>query len=206
MDKKQQKLARARAWKARNKDKVKSYRSKYHTDRKEEQNKKSAEWRATNLELYKEIKQKSDTKYRLENAEKIKASRHARKHKINAYQNERYATDPKYAMVKRLSASLNQSLRRARANKTTNTMKLVGCTSEELMVYLESQFLSGMTWENRRMWHIDHILPCASFDLTDPEQQKKCYHYSNLRPLWAKLNLAKGKRIIPCQCYPHSSP
>ena len=54
-----------------------------------------------------------------------------------------------------------------------------------------------MTWENhgRYGWHIDHIMPCSSFDLTDPEQQKKCFHYTNLQPLWAHENMSKGAKI-----------
>ncbi len=64
--------------------------------------------------------------------------------------------------------------------------------------HLEKQFKEGMTWENHGLygWHIDHIIPCASFDLTDLEQQKKCFHYTNLQPLWAKENLIKGVKIL----------
>lgn len=64
------------------------------------------------------------------------------------------------------------------------------------MVHLESQFEPGMTWENRRKWHIDHIIPCAAFDLTDTEQQRACFHYTNLRPLWASENISKGTKIL----------
>jgi hypothetical protein len=63
-----------------------------------------------------------------------------------------------------------------------------------LMAHLESQFLPGMSWANRRLWHIDHQRPCASFNLTNPAQQHACFHFSNLRPLWAADNLAKGAR------------
>ena len=60
-----------------------------------------------------------------------------------------------------------------------------------------SSFKTGMTRENHgKVWHIDHIIPCASFDLTDPDQQKKCFHYTNLQPLWAKENLIKGVKIL----------
>jgi hypothetical protein len=54
-----------------------------------------------------------------------------------------------------------------------------------------------MTWENYGpVWHVDHIRPCASFDLTDPAQQRECFHFSNLQPLFAAENLAKGDKIL----------
>jgi hypothetical protein len=52
-----------------------------------------------------------------------------------------------------------------------------------------------MTFDNFGKWHIDHIIPCASFDLTKPEQQRQCFHYTNLQPLWAFENLSKGSKI-----------
>ena len=53
-----------------------------------------------------------------------------------------------------------------------------------------------MTWDNYGEWHIDHIKPCCGFDLTDFEQQKKCFHYTNLQPLWAKDNITKNGKFI----------
>jgi hypothetical protein len=78
--------------------------------------------------------------------------------------------------------------------KTVSFSKSIGKKSEALKEYLESKFLPGMTWENYGIdgWHIDHIRPCSSFDLNNPEELKKINHYSNLQPLWAKDNLAKG--------------
>lgn len=72
----------------------------------------------------------------------------------------------------------------------------VGCTKEELKMHIELQFKDGMTWENYGQWHIDHIRPCASFDLLDPEQARQCFHYTNLQPLWAAENIAKRDKII----------
>lgn len=82
-------------------------------------------------------------------------------------------------------------------SKSASTAELVGCTMDELRQHIEVQFAEGMTWENhgRDGWHIDHIRPCASFDLTDPEQQRQCFHYSNLQPLWAADNIRKGARV-----------
>ena len=75
---------------------------------------------------------------------------------------------------------------------------VVGYALDELKKHLEKQFANNMTWENygRNGWHIDHIRPCASFDLSEPAQQRECFHYSNLQPLWAKDNLAKGKKLL----------
>jgi len=78
--------------------------------------------------------------------------------------------------------------------KNHSTMELTGCSKEELIQHLESQFSEGMTWENWSLngWHIDHIRPVSSFDLSDPAQVKECFHYSNLQPLWAIDNLKKS--------------
>lgn len=76
-------------------------------------------------------------------------------------------------------------------------MALVGCSRAELVSRLEAAFLPGMTWDNygRGGWHIDHVIPCDAFDLLDPEQQRACFHYTNLQPLWEKDNCAKGARL-----------
>ena len=77
-------------------------------------------------------------------------------------------------------------------------MELVGCTIKELKMHLESKFLKGMNWKNYGKWHIDHHTPVVEFNLSKIEEQKKCFHYSNLQPLWATQNLRKGtKKIAP---------
>lgn len=81
--------------------------------------------------------------------------------------------------------------------KSDKTEKLLGITMKELAVYLESKFKVGMTWENYGFygWHVDHKKPLSSFDLTKEEEQKKAFHYTNLQPLWADENMAKGAKI-----------
>ena len=76
--------------------------------------------------------------------------------------------------------------------KPGHCLDMVGCSLGELVKHLEKQFLTGMSWENFGMWHIDHIRPCASFDLENLSQAKLCFHYSNLQPLWALDNLRKS--------------
>jgi len=80
--------------------------------------------------------------------------------------------------------------------KCKKTMEILGCSLSFLKDYLESKFQSGMTWENYGKWHIDHIRPCASFDLSDPKQQRICFHYTNLQPLWAEDNVKKWCKLL----------
>jgi hypothetical protein len=81
-------------------------------------------------------------------------------------------------------------------SKCASTLELLGCTVEHFRFHLEQQFTDGMTWSNYGEWHMDHIIPCASFDQKDPEQQKICWHYTNYQPLWAEDNLRKSDTII----------
>ena len=110
------------------------------------------------------------------------------------YKRKKYQTDPEY----RLKVLLRNRFKRAIKNnfKSSSVMKLIGCTIQELRDYLEKRFVDGMTWENYGEWHIDHIKPCASFDLSDPKQQQECFHYSNLQPLWGIDNLKKADKIL----------
>lgn len=75
-------------------------------------------------------------------------------------------------------------------------MELTGCSKDDLYSHLESKFTEGMNWDNYGKWHIDHIKPCVSFDLTDTEEQKKCFHWTNLQPLWAIDNMRKGAKYV----------
>ena len=77
--------------------------------------------------------------------------------------------------------------------KSDTTKNLLGCPIKEFREYLETMFVGNMSWENYGEWHIDHIKPCALFDMTKEEQQRECFHYTNLQPLWAVDNLTKGK-------------
>lgn len=113
------------------------------------------------------------------------------------WRREKCQTDPLAAIENRMRGRVYHALRahfRGSAKGSPNTIALVGCTMQELAAYLEAQFLPGMTWDNRRDWHIDHKRPCASFDLSDPIQQRECFHYSNLQPLWAAENFSKTSR------------
>jgi hypothetical protein len=79
--------------------------------------------------------------------------------------------------------------------KSARTQELIGCTVKELQEHLEKQFTNGMTWENYGEWHVDHIIPCSSFDFTKEEEQRTCFNYKNLQPLWAEDNYKKKKKM-----------
>jgi hypothetical protein len=92
-----------------------------------------------------------------------------------------------------LRCRINVALKRK--TKSKKTMELIGMSIENLWIHLEKSFKPGMTRENYGKWHIDHIRPCSSFDLSKPEEQSICFHYSNLMPLWAEENLKKGSKL-----------
>lgn len=111
----------------------------------------------------------------------------------NNYERNRYHNDIHYRTTVLLRRRLHETVSEY---KTASALDLVGCDIETLLQHLQSQFETDMHWGNFGEWHIDHIRPCASFDLTDSIQQAECFHYSNLQPLWAKDNLRKGSKII----------
>ncbi len=129
-------------------------------------------------------------KWAEKNPDKIKKYR-------NKYESFRRDNDLNFKLRKSLRNRIRLVLNGSQ--KSQSTQELLGCDISFLKSYLETQFQEGMTWENYGFygWHIDHIKPCASFDLTDPEQQKQCFHYLNLQPLWAKDNLSKGDKYNP---------
>ena len=107
------------------------------------------------------------------------------------YRRKRYNSDPLYKLSQNLRIRLNKAL--IGNQKTGSAVQDLGCSIEELKRYLESKFEPGMNWENQGYygWHIDHIRPLSSFDLSDHKQLKQACHYTNLQPLWAKDHLLK---------------
>jgi Uri superfamily endonuclease len=105
------------------------------------------------------------------------------------------ATDANYRLTRLLRGRMREALKGH--SKSASTIELLGCTVDECKAHLEAQFTEGMSWANHGEWHIDHIRPCASFDLTIAADQRLCFHYSNLQPLSAADNLAKGDKWVP---------
>lgn len=158
-------------------------------------------YRAKDPEKHRLIAKLQGRKWRHDNAKKYaiysrqvgKKWRAANPHKVKEIRLRTLAKNPHTKLANRVRDRINRVLKGTR--KSDKTFNLVGCTPQELKVWLEAKFKPGMSWENRSEWHVDHIKPCALFDLINPEQQKLCFHYTNLQPLWASENLSKGSRI-----------
>jgi len=126
-----------------------------------------------------------------------KCDKDRKRHLARKSKRKKYKNDANFRMRHILRSRLRNALLNQNVTKHAPTLELIGCTIEKLKDYIEAQFEPWMTWDNwaHDTWHIDHIKPCASFDLSDPEQQRACFHYSNLRPLDAKENMRKNSRL-----------
>ena len=154
---------------------------------------------------YKSIKRKEYFKtYRTINKDKIKIKQkrymkrycEINKDKLKTYRKTKLKTDVQFKLSCVLRNRLNTAIKEN--YKIGSAVKDLGCSIDELKAYLESKFRTGMTWDNygHQGWHIDHIKPLASFDLTDRNQLLEACHYTNLQPLWANENLSKGDKIV----------
>jgi hypothetical protein len=115
----------------------------------------------------------------------------------NNMHQRRRMEDPLKRLRQSMSSQLSNSLKRQNTTKKNKTMQYVGCTKEFLKEHLESQFTDGMTWENRKEWHIDHYVPCAFFDFSSDEEIFISWNYRNLRPMWASENISKRDSLPP---------
>lgn len=117
-----------------------------------------------------------------------------------AWEKKRKESDPHFKLRCLLKTRIGNAVRNQHGKKAIKTIELIGCSIEHLRKHLESKFLPGMSWKNWTTfgWHIDHIRACATYDLSDPEQQKSCFHWTNLQPLWWRDNIIKGDSTPAC--------
>lgn len=162
--------------------------------RKQDSRKRYSEKREQLIQYQKEYRKQNSSIIAL----KKKVYQARRKDEVNSYYrkyHELKKIDPMYLLPKKIRGRINKALRNG--YKVGSAVEDLGCSIEFLISYLESKFQNGMTWENYGVhgWHIDHIIPLSSFDLTDLNQFKQAVHYTNLQPLWAKDNMTKGAKI-----------
>jgi hypothetical protein len=112
----------------------------------------------------------------------------------NKYFRDRRKNDISFRVTHNLRVRVNDFVKGK--GKAARTIELIGCDVKYLLAHLSKQFTDGMSWDNYGEWEIDHIIPCSSYDLSNKDQQKVCFHYTNLQPLWKKDNLIKGSSQI----------
>lgn len=203
-----------RAWHHANKEKANAASRAYQKSHKNEASERSRAWRKKNESTLKErdhakyLKRrdavlKRNKEYVSENREKTAAYRkeYGQKNRVKIraqiqswYMNKRH-TEPAFRILCALRRRITHAIKGH--NKSARTVALLGCTVDAFMAHLEKQFIAGMTWENYGKWHIDHIRPCALYDFSDPAQQRACFHFTNMQPLWGEVNQSKGARLTP---------
>lgn len=107
--------------------------------------------------------------------------------------------DPVQTLALRLRQRTSKAIKRHASGAAVSPGKIryLGCTIEQARRYIEVQFKGCMSWENYgKAWHIDHVRPVASFDLTKESERQSAFHYTNLQPLWARTNMRKGARLF----------
>ena len=164
--------------------------------------KKRREFRSRNVErerlVAKLYREKGGEKLRAKNRVQRARWREENRDEYNSRNREYYANSINRKIGLNLRNRINSVVRYKAGQKQRDSLSLLlGCTIEELKAQFESQFTEGMTWERFMSGeiHIDHIKPCASFDLTKVSEQRKCFHHTNLQPLWAKDNLRKHDKL-----------
>jgi hypothetical protein len=183
----------------KNKEKILDKCAQYYVDNSDRIKSNVKKYRHNNPEKHKA----SRIKYAENNKEIISVKKALYKKnnriKLNQAERARKANNPTYKIACLLRSRVNEILESK--TKVDSTIGLLGCSVSHFVKYLESKFQSGMSWSNHSLfgWHIDHIIPCTKFDLSDPGQQRKCFHFSNMQPLWAKDNLRKNNKIQPEQ-------
>lgn len=167
-------------WKNREKALVSSKR--IYNKNKEKILIRHSEWRKKNKEYMSEYHKNWYSKNR---EKKLK--------KNSDWEKEEKKLNPLFKIKKNLRTRIYNAIKKNQ--KSDRTSILLGCSVDFFKIYIEAKFVEGMTWENYgSCWHIDHIKPCSSFDFSKEEEQRACFHYTNLQPLFAIDNMKKHNK------------
>ena len=187
---------------ARNKENNQRWHKEYYKTNKEEiKRKRKQRYKTSDYDTNYRLDEKDHCQdYRNSHKQESKQWKDNNKEHIKKY-NKKYfksrrASDLNFRILTNLRSRISKALQLNLDIRNNKTKELIGCSVQKLKQHLESQFKEGMFWDNYgfRGWQIDHIIPCDKFDLTDSEQQKECFHYTNLQPLWWLENIIKGSK------------
>lgn len=185
-------------YRRKNADKVRKRSAEYIRKNLDKVRKNQSEWRRKNADKLR----KYSAEYYRKNTDKLRKTK-AEYRRKNADKVRKKSAEYSRRIEVRIVRDQRSRLKQIIGSTSVRRHEMTGCTPKQLRDHIESQFVKGMTWENQGRWHIDHIMPCSAFDLTKPDQVKVCFNWQNLRPIWAKKNLRKGKKIThPQLCLP----
>ncbi len=182
-----------REYDLKNKERRAETKKKWQEDNKEYCRAESKKYRAkTRAKRY-----EYELAYKESNREKINERRRKNRNHHNAYIKNKKETDENFKMACILRGRFKIALKQQGAIARSRTLDIIGCSLDFFVEHIKEQFTEGMSWDKLGLHgiHLDHIRPCSSFDLTDLGQQKQCFHYSNMQPLWAKDNLQKSNKL-----------
>jgi hypothetical protein len=164
---------------------MKKYESKPET--KERKKKNYYEW----YEQNKDHRKKYMDEYREKNINKIRKTK-------RDYEKTRKNNDPLYKLISYFRTAIYQVLKESNVEKNKHYFDVLKYTPEQLMFHLENQFTDNMTWDNYGEWHVDHIKPISSFNITEmgDEEFMECWSLNNLQPMWGEENIRKSNKII----------
>lgn len=165
----------------KNQEKIKEYSKEYFKNNKIEHKKRTKQYQENNKEKL--------NKYRRQWYNETIEERRIRN---NQYVNTKYHSDERFKIEILLRSRFQSALKNKNLSKSLSVTNILGCSIEEYKRYLENKFLNGMTWENHgKVWEIDHIKPCDSFNLLLEEQQKECFNFKNTQPLFKTTEIAQ---------------
>lgn len=167
---------------------IKDSKEKDRKENPERARERNREWRKRNVNRVRE----NERRRRDKNIEKIRESLKKWRKKNPRYSQKRRQQNIQVRIADGLRNRFRSALKIGA--KTGSAVRDLGCSIEELKVWLENQFKPGMSWGNYGEWHIDHKRPLAGFDLTKREHVLEACNWRNLQPLWAKDNLSKGSK------------
>jgi len=134
-------------------------------------------------------------RYKEKSIEKIRAYDRARGHDPirkeyqKRYENSLLKTNPNYMLAKKFRNIIYHAI--VRNTCILKAENLLGCSIAFYRNYLSTKFIEDMSWDNYGKWHIDHIIPLFSFDLSKEDQVKIALNFKNTQPIWPRNNIKK---------------
>ncbi len=175
----------------------KDYRLKYYEDNSDRLRARSKAWYWENkdrsLETARAWREKNIERARRKRKEQYWANPEAARRASVKYTLDRQKTDHFFRLKMRCRKRIWAAFNERGYSKKTKSFSLIGCSQEDLVAHIESQFEDGMSWENYGQWHVDHIVPFAVAE--SEEDVARLCHYTNLQPLWAVDNLRKSAKV-----------